>query len=502
MTPLRARSAPLWIWFGLMLGVGAVAAWVLAHGYINDAALFRWTQISTVLGAPEFRLESLGLLYPHLPVYLLVPFHYLPGLATPSAPYLASSLIGTLLLVLWYHHLRLRRYSAATALLLVLLVAVHPMFLWVATSGTEKALSLLLFYLMCFACVRLLRIGDVRSIIMLGSVLSLYFFVDERAVFLFLALLPLLPFLAPVRMLRSSMISAHVLISLPIGVAIVAWIYLNWLFHGDPWLFLTSSESAFVGVSRTVQDVSWLRGFGGDFFRPLAWAMMLAALSVPALAWTLWHLRARRRVLLGMGILAIHPVLATAIATKTYFLEHPIDIVFLTLGACMGSVLMMPKVWARHTIVPVSWFLASLVGGWIAFSIAPTDEMDRWRNALLGSPQIVAQPADARVGQWLAANPGVTLIDSRSAYRVVAARGGSQDLWLPFMPEFKLAERLGTVETPQVVIIDPRHPLARRDRITQRFPRLYESGQDGYELVLDDPPWRVYRRAELKLTQR
>lgn len=493
------RAPHLLIWLSLSIAIGSTAAWVLAHGYLNENALFRWAQISSVLDAPEFRLENLGLLYPHVPLYLLIPFYFLPGLATPFAPYLASSLIGALLLMLWHYHLRLRRCPPATALLLVLLVAVHPMFLWAATSGTEKALSLLVFYLMCSACVRLLRIGDVRSIILLGCILALYFFIDERTVFLFLALLPLLPFLTPMRMLQTSMASAYVLISLPIVIAVLAWIYLNWLFHGNPWLFLTSFESSFAGASRTVQDIAWLRQFGGEFFFAFGWITILAAIALPVLAWTLWHLRSRPRLLLGMGILASHPILAAAIATKAYFLDHPINLIFLMLAACMASLLLLPKAWTKRGMVPVGWFFATALGGWIAFSLAPNDEMRQWRDALGGTPQGNAYAADARTGQWLAANRRITLIDSRAAYRVVAARGDSHGLWLPFMLEFRLAERSGDIHADQVVVIDPRHRLAPRDRITQRFPHLYEKGQIGYELALDDPPWRVYRRANMSL---
>ena len=72
-------------------------------------------------------------------------------------------------------------------------------------------------------------------------------------------------------------------------------------------------------------------------------------------------------------------------------------------------------------------------------------------------------------------------------------------LLLPFMPEFKVAERLGMITADQVLVIDPRHRSARRDRITQRFANLYDEGQPGYELAFDDPPWRVYRRAGVSL---
>lgn len=494
MRPVRSRSAAIWIWAALTALVGAVTVWVLAHGYLNDAALFRWAQISTTLSAPELRLENLGLLYPHVPIYLLAPFYFLPGLASPFAPYIASTVIGATLLAVWFHHLRQRRYSTGAAALMVLLVAVHPLFLWVTTSGTEKALSLLTFYLLCVACVRLLRIGDVRSIIMLGGLLALYFFVDERTIFLFLALLPMLVFLAPLRMLHTSLASAYLLISLPIVVSVLAWIYLNWLFHGDPWLFLTSAESAFVGVSREVEHVRWLRVYGGDFFRPLGAATVLALITLPVLGWALWQLRTRRRVLLGISVLSLHPILATALASKTFFLEHAFEMLFLMIAGSMAALLMLPKVWARRPTVPVLWLFAAVVGGWITFGASPDDELRLWRTAISGDSQNEAYAADARVGQWLAENRSTTLIDSRSAYRVVVAYGEPQGLLLPFMPEFKLAERLGQIQAEQVVVIDPAHQLALRDRITQAFPTLYEGGQSGYTLALDDPPWRVYKR--------
>lgn len=493
-TPAQATLRP-WVWLGLSIVLGAAAAWALSHGYLNEGALFRWAKISAVLGNPDVRLENLGLLYPHLPMYVLAPFVYLPGLATPFAPYVASVLVGALLLTVWYAHMRARRFARTTALLLVGLVAVHPMFLWATTTGTEKSLSLLVFYLMCFACVRLLRIGDVRSIITLGALLALYFFVDERTIFLFLALLPLLPFLAPLRMLRRSAASSYVLISLPVVVSVLAWIYLNWLFHGDPWLFLTSAESAFVGATRVAADEVWLREFGGLFFAPLGYAALIGTLALPVAGWLLWHLRGRLRLLLGMGILILHPVLAAALATKTNFLGQPIELLFLMLGACMAAVLVLPRTWLRSGHVLTAWFLVSAAGGWLAFSLAPSEEMRQWFGAMRGAAQAQAQAADVRVGRWLALHRRTTLVDDRSAYRVVAARGDTHGLWLPFMHEFKVAERRGAVDADQVLVLDPRHRLARRDRIGQRFPELYAQGQPGYVLALDDPPWRVYRRA-------
>ncbi len=72
-----------------------------------------------MLDASEVHLEYIGLMHPHVPIYLLAPFYYLPGLATPAAPYLLSVLCGGLLLAIWNYHLRLKRYGARSRALLL-----------------------------------------------------------------------------------------------------------------------------------------------------------------------------------------------------------------------------------------------------------------------------------------------------------------------------------------------------------------------------------------------
>lgn len=492
------RTLPAgWIWVAASILLGAATLHVLAGGYVNDQALFRWTLVDAILDAGELGLENISLLYPHLPLYLLVPFHYIPGLASPFAPHLVSCLIAGLLLALWYRHLRMRNFSRGMAAVLVLLMGAHPVFLWAATSGAGKALGLLIFYLVCLACSRLLRIGDLRSIIALGGLLALYFFVDERTAFLLLALMPLLPFMAPLRMLRASILSTFLLTSLPAIIAILAWIYLNWLFHGDPLYFLTSPESAFIGASQSIAESEWLRTYGGRLFPALGAATALLALILPAFAWALWRLRTRRRLLIGMAVLGLHPLLAVAIATQHYFVEHPLDFVYLALAACMSALLLSPRAWNRAVLPPIAWLLVSCIGGWAALHVMPTDEMRDWRTTFVGAERPPAPSAERQVGQWLAHNREATLIDHRAAYRILAARGDADGLWLPFMNEFKFAEHSSPAHAPQVVVLDPRHPQAWRDRLTTRFADLHDHGHPGYRLALDAPPWRVYRRQDL-----
>ena len=177
----------------ILLLLGTCTIWLMSNNYVNEYSLSRWSKVLAILSAPQIRLEHFGLVYPHFPIYVLMPFYYLPQMDTGAAPYLASTLIGVGLLMLWNAHLRAKRYSPASRFVLIVLVAFHPCFLWAVTSNTQHALSLVMFYLLYLSVARLVKEQDVRSFLMLGLVLAIYFFVDDRTFYMFIALLPLFP---------------------------------------------------------------------------------------------------------------------------------------------------------------------------------------------------------------------------------------------------------------------------------------------------------------------
>lgn len=477
-----------------ILSCGAV--WLLGHGYVNDLALSRWAKVLGVLGAPETRLEDFGLLYPHAPVYVLMPFHFIPGLNSAAAPYFASCLAGALLLAVWNYHLAEKRYRPRDRLLLVSLVAAHPYFLWAATSGTHNALSLLMFYLMYLACARLIREGDVRSFIMLGVVLAGYFFVDERTFFIFLALLPLLPLISPPKMLQAAPVSVYLVIGIPLAIAVSAWAYLNWIFHGDAWQFIRSSESSFRGAWPLTPYVEWLRAYGGTFFEPMLATLAVGTVAYPAVGWLVF--RARRHVLLLRGTLVLfaHLIIAAGFATSEYFLAHPADMLFLYSAGIMAGVVLFPRetTQGRHELLAL--LLLSVAGGWLSFGWKPTPDMANWLRAWQGKQVEARFPADLALGEWLRQNRQETLLDDRAAYRAIAARGDGRGLLLPFSSEFKLAMKSDRPTGQQIVVTGPRNASHVVDAVNRNFPDLYRKGMRDYRLVYDDTYWRVYRRMD------
>jgi hypothetical protein len=494
--PRKINGISPWTFLLPVLLLGLLAAWVISNHYLNDSALLRWSKLLTVLDASEVHLEYIGMMHPHVPIYLLAPFYYLPGLATPAAPYLLSVLSGGLLLMIWNYHLRLKRYGAAARGLLLLLAGLNPLFLWTVSSGSEKALSLLMYYLFCFAILRTLLQMDARSIIMLAATLVGYFFVDERTFFLAVAFFPLIPMVAPPTMLRESPLSVFFVIILPLMLAIGSWFYLNWVFHGDAQTFLTVTDSSFLGARLDSGESLWLRSVGGTWMMPTLLSLGLALISFPSLLWqasVVWHSSRLRN---GVLVFLLVPVLAMGVASGGFFIAHPAEMLFLLCAGSMAGLLLLPRANRRQkTLAAGMLLLGDLVAaGW--FMGYPSVDMLKWRQAISGQDQDVPQEMDRGLGHWLAENRLPTLIADRAGYRAIAARGDSKGLLLSFMPEFKLALQRADPGVAQVVVINPSHERAYADRVTRQYPDLYRNGLPGYRLVFQNPHWHVYRRWE------
>ncbi|NOY66638.1 MAG: hypothetical protein GXP13_04415 [Gammaproteobacteria bacterium] len=494
MSPKVNRLELFLIFMAVTLLLSLCSIWLLSHNYVNEFALSRWAKVLSVLDSPETRIEHLGLIYPHFPVYVLMPFYYLPGLDSGAAPFFASVVVGAILIGIWNYHLARKQYSLSIRLAMILLVVSHPYFLWGITTGAQHALSLLMFYWLYMALVRLVNVQDVRSFIMIGLVLAIYFFIDERTFYLFMALLPLISIIAPKRMLRESTTSVYLIIAAPLAVSVASWAYLNWIFHNDASLFLSSSGSAFRGAWQDTPHISWLRSYGGDFFTPTILTGLLSLMAYPVLFWLLYHAK-RHRILLGSTlVLLIHPVVASGLATSNYFLEHPMNMVFLFSAGIMAGIVLLPRETKSARMSLLALLALSSAMAWFSFSWFATADMQRWQSAVMGKSLKDSSPGDVILGQWLDKNRQVTLLDDKTAYRVIVARGDAKNLILPFSSKFKTNMKNKWPKIAQLAVSEPGYIHNKQDHLNQRFPDLYYKGMPGYKLVYDNQHWRVYRQ--------
>lgn len=470
-----------------------LAVWLFTHGYHNELAVRSWTKILGVLDAPQTRLEYLSLAYPHLPLYLLIPFRYLPGLDTPLAPVILAVLLVSGLLVYWYRQLAKGALHQPYRILALGFLLANPFILWSSTSSGAHALAFVLYYILCVSMARLVITHDIRSFMLLGCTMALLFFADERTPFLVIAVAPLLPLLLPPVILQRRAASAYLVIFLPVIFSVLGWIYLNWMFFREPWQWLTLPDSAFRGAWAEIMSYTWLRDHGGQFFRPLVLASGFAALLVPWLIGLLCSLRPMTPQWRACLVMTVVPIIATALATADSFLAHPFLMLFLLVPAMMAALASWPQITNRRPVLLIAGLGLSAVLSWGSMFWFSSPDFANWTSALSGQTIPPDREADERLGAWLAAHRDPTLLDSRLAAWVIAARGDAQGLRLQFTREFRL-NLLGQLTAPQLVIPDPTTGLGASDLLNRRYPTLFAQGWPGYRLLYYDAPWRVYHR--------
>jgi hypothetical protein len=471
---------------------GMTAAWLLQNNYASDEALYNWASIRAIFDAETLRLENLGFDRPHGPILALAPFYLIPGLQEVS-PFAVSVAASAFLLTLWYLHLAQGGYSLAQRLILLSLIIVNPAILWSATAGGGEAIALLMFYLTYRSCLRMVYEKDIRSFIALGLALAVFVYCDVISIYLFIVLLPLLIFIVPIPMLRESPVSVYIIIGMPLMIVIGSWIYFNWIFLGEPLAFLHTYKSAFLGAMAQAETLPWLREYGGQFVRPMLIGLVYMLAGYPVLLFLLWRSRQEGRKLHNTMVLMFHPVISIGIASLTYFLASPLQITVLIIASVMAEIGRLKCVKTR-CMVPLLFLLAaSNATSWYMFVKDEYSHVRPWSLALQ-SVQAQTFPGDTRVGQWLDDNRSPTLIDIRSGFRAIVTRGDASNLLLPYSDEYRLAMRSEWPNVEQIAVPDPDTDQGKYDEINYRFPKLYESGMEGFERVYDEDGWRVYRR--------
>ncbi len=493
-----------------LAALGIASWWPIYHNFVSELAIDRWSKIIEAYASEDFRVEDIRLLYPHLTNLLLLLFYPTTGLIKFAAPYLISCIFGAGLLALWNFHLREKNYTLRDRIILMALVAIHPYFLWGVTDGLLGGLSLLMFYLLYLSSVRLIKEADARSFIMLGVVFGVYFFVDERTLFIFVAFLPLLPLIAPRNMLKASPSSVYLIIAMPLVLSVVSWVvYLSFVLDEGAWHYMSSPGESFRGAWHQVGEIEWLRDYGGSFFSSLLASIVVGLISYPVVLWLVWRARRHIKLLRDIEALLIHLSTAAALATATFFLAHPADMLYLTAAGVMAAIVLLPREirWFRGGLFLM--LLISAIGGWVSLSWKPTVEMQRWTKAMSGEVLPSYFPEDTALGHWLDKNRMPTMVDEHAAFRALVTRGDSDGLMLSFTQDFKKMLQKDVPTADQVVVRDPQYIHGDRtsygsevftqrlpDGVTQRYHDMYSHGMDGYHLVYDQGHWRVYRRNE------
>ncbi len=476
--------------------LGICTVWLLQNGYVNDEAIDRWSKVLQVFDANKFRIEHFSFLYPHFPVYISSLFYPIPGLRQGAVPYAASVLTAGILILIWMRTLIRRGVGLWKSLLLLILMLANPIFLWAITSGNNLTMTMLVFYFIFLSFLKIVEEHFLRAYLVLAIALGFYFFIDGMAFFLFIALLPLMAFAAPDRIYEDSPISFYLILGFPFALFTLAWAYINWLFHTDPWAFIHSPESAYLGGKMLANKFLWLREYGGSFFAPMGTMLVVVLISHPIILFFLYENRKIGRRMWSSAIMFLHPIVAAGFATSYYYLDNPLDIMVLISASIMAETAILAKTTQRHFVIICTMLLLNIPGSWWVFHHFGNDDTRAWNAAIMGQglETSALNDGDFILGRFLAQTPYHTMMDEKSANRVIAAKGNGEKLILSFTDQFKISMHHSIPDVPQLAVPDLRTTRGKLDLLNQHFGSLYQKGMTGYHLVYDQGGWRVYRR--------
>lgn len=465
--------------------------WILSHDYQSEYTLRVWAKI-LAFSNNDFRLEDSGILFPYVPFYLFWGVSKIPGLHTEYTSYLLCVLAAATVFAHWNTFLVKKGYRLKERLLFATLVISHPFTLWGITSGLNNALTFTVFYLFCFGIVRLVLLRDLHSILFLTAALASFFLTDDRVLYLVIVMIPFIPLVAPERMLNESLSSVFVILLTPFLLTIVSWMYLNWLFHNDPFMFMHAPDAMYNGVWQNSDQYSWLNQWGGEWLASIGYSLWLSLLATPATVWMIWRNRKHYRVLHTAPKLFLMPAFATVIGTVGFALFHAVDVLYLQTGVFMTALLLLPRLRGGSLKILLALLLVGNLGGWWILHQSDAPQISNWKSRLTHT--VSADNSDVHLAKFLNEQPYSTLIDERAGYRVIAAKGNVDHLVLPFRVEVKIVDKYFLNTIDQFATINPQHRRSVVDAVGNRYEGLYWGGLEGYHLVYDDRQWRVYRR--------
>lgn len=211
--------------------------------------------------------------------FLLFVLRGIPGTG-PQSLVLVTCATASVIIAIIHWRLRGRGWGAATATAAVLAIALNPIMLILATTGSTLLLNLVLVGFVALAFDRASTVGDAQSLIGIGLSLAALVLTTPGAVYVIMPLLVLLPLgLRDVRDAASA--TALFLLTLFPAFIAVGGILVAASTLGEPPKFaLLRWASPMHGVESAV-NVPWLAENGGSFYRPLGTLLLWYLLAVP-----------------------------------------------------------------------------------------------------------------------------------------------------------------------------------------------------------------------------
>ncbi|MBO9306338.1 hypothetical protein [Thermomicrobium sp.] len=451
----------------------ALALVTYRYGFLTNAHAL--VTAKALLAADRLRLEVIGFLYPPLPFLLVLVF---PRPWLPSV--LASIAAGATAWLVWYD---LERVGLARLwrMLLLAAVVVIPSNVFLATQAYPDMLALHLIVMAWHYYINFVRHGHTFSGFVAGLILGLALYANFYALVYALALASLVPLFRRSEASTGqggewATLSQMLVTAFPALWAVASWTYINWVFTGNPMMYLTDPAAAVIDPERwgvpLAERWGWLAEFGRE--------LIMQPLLLGVFAANLW--RAPRR-LVPLVVLAVVPSLL-----RFFGFAYPLPLVLATYTVL--ALIALPERLPRW-VGPVIVALALGQGATTAVLLQHAGEVRQWQQVLVNGIPRASDQDERELGQRLRAAPPYSILaDDRSAYRIIARAETARPFLLPADASFgaALAEPARSVG----YILVTQEPLGR-DLVSERFA---DGPPDGFVVDGQQGSWKLYRRID------
>ncbi|MDD2704028.1 MAG: hypothetical protein PHU07_01640 [Acidocella sp.] len=284
------------------------------------------------------------------------------------------------------HDLVKRGWPSLLAALAVGLTGLHPVMLYLATSGSPFLIFAIAASCIIIALDRLEAIGDTQSLIVMGLTVALLFLIWPNAIFFVMPLTLLLPPAFRQGRNITSIVAMFIIVAAPSLIAVSAVIIGGALFELSwPELAANWSSPLHGGGLQLITQSPWLTAYGSHPAAAFLRLFLICLLILPR-NWViavrlLTQQTERCRPATGLAALFL-PTAAGALATWFWQISSPWTVVATSLLCSSAWVVTASfRRWERWF-----WTLAIFCGvltAWITPLLWSTPDLEQWRRIIL-----------------------------------------------------------------------------------------------------------------------
>ncbi|MFE8583711.1 hypothetical protein ACFX59_06340 [Sphingomonas sp. NCPPB 2930] len=370
-----------------------------------------------------------------------------------------------------------RGASTGAIMLLVLLLALHPLSISALTQGPQALLLLWGGWVLGRSMMDTRTITGINETIALSLALPMLAMTSAQGAAITIGAIPFLIFAVPRDLAERHYLGTYLVLLFPLVLSVLSLFALFVIILHAPLAVIIGD------IYHAVR--------GGT---PPGWAIAalapIATAAVATIAVLLSTMRTAPRALresVAAGLASL--MLASILVVATGIARHPGEVLVPALGFAAG----VSTRWPVEKLSQAG--LLILAGALVSAPVilgADVKANGLVAQALAGRTGAIS--ADRALGRYLVGHRDV-MIDALAHPAVVAARGSAEGLLTDRSPAFGVSVLAHRVLTPAVAVRAHR-PGESDDAISRSMPNLFEQGPPGYRLAFDQGGWRVWARPE------